>query len=754
MNKIAFTLVLLSLISAGCSRDDSGLVDISNGRIIVSFERQTGKLVSFFDAERQYEFIDSLSSHAIPWRIDGPDTDKSYLEQPFAVSFKKFGRSKLGITWRGVGKDPLVVSMDVSLDKNSTMSRWKASFKGIKDIGGTSVVYPVFSGVKTYQNAELVIPTWLGTLVHDPGLVSSEEKPTVFYRSFPGSSAQLMALYDRDTMRSGLYLSSQDTLSTLKTLSFSFTPGHVDCHVATTIPDRGETDSYSPGYDVVVGSFDGDWTDAADIYKKWAVTTSFCRESRFRKAKTPEWLANTALWVWNRGKSDNVLKEAEDIQERIGLPVNTYWHWWHASPYDLDFPEYFPPREGAESFVKAVEHAHQKDIHSLVYVNARHWGDSTDSWKHEGVEAYASKKNDGSTYRDRMEAFSEKGMTAMCMATRFWQDKYTALCDTVVNKYHVDGVYMDEACAGFVYPCHDTSHGHLAGDGSSDTEGVRDMVNKIRDQVIDDSKVMLAGEGSGEDYIPLLDAFLTLYVSKERFQGVSRSDPIPLFQAIYHEYAITYGNYSSLVYPPYDELWPKEYKPANAETLMPEQYNMQFRMEQARSFVWGMQPTIANYHSTLFKDRKQEMEFLVDLVKTRYNAKEYLLDGQFKGIPQLSSPEVKIPMLGKQRFYDLKTGKTMNEYEKVIKLLYSSLWLSKEGNLGVAVTNISDESLEFELAIDPEKYGISKEGTVCVVTAEGKQEIMRYSGKSGIKYSIPPRSSRVIEYGRSSSFAR
>ena len=44
-------------------------------------------------------------------------------------------------------------------------------------------------------------------------------------------------------------------------------------------------------------------------------------------------------------------------------------------------------------------------------------------------------------------------------------------------------------------------------------------------------------------------------------------ETIPFFQAVYHEYSITYGNYSSLLVPPYDELWPAEYAPKALEML-------------------------------------------------------------------------------------------------------------------------------------------------------------------------------------------
>ncbi len=54
------------------------------------------------------------------------------------------------------------------------------------------------------------------------------------------------------------------------------------------------------------------------------------------------------------------------------------------------------------------------------------------------------------------------------------------------------------------------------------------------------------------------------------------AETIPFFQAVYHPYGITFGSYSSLVTPPYDELWPEEFAPEKAGQLLDEKFNKQF----------------------------------------------------------------------------------------------------------------------------------------------------------------------------------
>ncbi len=47
-----------------------------------------------------------------------------------------------------------------------------------------------------------------------------------------------------------------------------------------------------------------------------------CRESRLAQRRIEDWALGTGLWVWNRGRSENVLTEALHLQEISGLPVS------------------------------------------------------------------------------------------------------------------------------------------------------------------------------------------------------------------------------------------------------------------------------------------------------------------------------------------------------------------------------------------------------------------------------------------------
>ena len=321
-------------------------------------------------------------------------------------------------------------------------------------------------------------------------------------------------------------------------------------------------------------------------------------------------------------------------------------------------------------------------------MNVLQWGTSTASWKNENAASYAVKDINGKMNSHVYNVFTGKSLTSMCVATQFWKDKYASLCDSAINNYHINGIYMDQTCLSRV--CYDTSHGHPLGGGNYWVNNFAKLEHQIRSKITQKNQPVLAGEGCGEVWLPYLDVFLALQVSMERYAGVGGSEPIPFFQAVYHQYGITYGNYSSLMIPPYDELWPKEFAPANPKQLLDRSFNKQFLMEQARSFVWGMQPTIANYQTILDSEREEEITYLINLARVRYQGLKYLLYGKFLRSPDIEFPKQELN-ISRLSIYAGRKGETVTTFQKSYPLIYSGTWKSDDNQIGIALASISDD---------------------------------------------------------------
>jgi hypothetical protein len=426
------------------------------------------------------------------------------------------------------------------------------------------------------------------------------------------------------------------------------------------------------------------------------------------------------------------------MAEVSGMPVSVLWHWWHGCPYDVGFPEYLPPREGTEPFQAALDKAHAAGVHAIVYMNQRLWGMTTKSWQDEGAERYAVKGADGKIRPEVYNVFTKSPCASMCMGTPFWREKYAGLATEAV-KLGVDGIYMDQACSSLA--CFDPSHGHPLGGGIYWMAGFAHLESDIRARA--GRPVGLAGEGCGELWLPRLDLMLSLQVSMERYAAPRDWEPIPFFHAVYHGYVVFFGNYSSLAMPPYDPLWPSEFAPPNQGQLLDRKFSPQFRMEQARAFVWGQQPCIANFSIAQLEERKPEIDYFVSLAKLRQANRRFFLDGTFLRPPALDVPAQELDVSRLSIYAGRRDN--LKEYRKTYPLVYCGAWQAKQGAVGIALASIADH--EVKVTFKPEQeWKIPNKGTISIADVSGKRLLRAYDGEIGdIQVELPPNGALLVE---------
>src|SRR5690606_31874585 len=119
-------------------------------------------------------------------------------------------------------------------------------------------------------------------------------------------------------------------------------------------------------------------------------------------------------------------------------------------------------------------------------------------------------------------------------------------------------------------------------------------------------------------------------------------------------------------------------------------FNKQFLMEQARSFVWGMQPMISNYKPSLALERKEEINYLLTLAKIRNESLKFLLYGRYTRSPDIvvHQEELSISKVSIYAGQKDKVTTFRNSYPSV----YSSSWVSEDNMLGSALASINDNS--------------------------------------------------------------
>ncbi len=724
-------------------------VELNNGYLKIVFDGNTGEIAGMVNLKDPGGVIvDGSSIQNSPWEItigNGEQLRILNAQAAGSFSYRKAG-TRLELKWSKFNELPPAfnVVVDVRLLPDSAMSVWNIYLNGIRSMPVNKVTFPRIAGIADMENEALAAPDWMGTLLHSPrnGLKSMKAGSGRYNWTYPGHmSMQFVALYNPE--RFGLYFSCNDSLAFSKDFFLLMDNNEQLVYGIDHFPSYNtKQDTYRPAYDCLVGVFRGDWITAAKIYKQWAVKQSWSRNSRLKNGKVPGWLQNTGYWEWNRGYASNVLPPAVSLQKRLGVPVSVLWHWWHGQSYDDSFPEFFPPRDGKKGFTNALCSAQQQGVKAMVYMNTLSWGTSTKSWQDLHAENYAVKTINGNIYNHVYNIFTKKAMTDMCDGTAFWRQKYASLTDTAVNEYGIDGIYMDQACLSM--RCYNPAHGHPLGGGNYWVDGFRKKIELIRAGFPPEGHQILSGEGGGENWLPFLDAFLTLQVSKERYAGTGSWQTVPLFQAVYHEYGISFGNYSSLLSPPYDEKWPKEFAPADAETPLNPEFNQQFLMEQARSFVWGIQPMISNYQPFLDTIRANEIGYIARLAKVRQSGLKYFVHGEFMRPPRLAIPEENV-IISKLSIYAGRNEK-VTRFEKAYPEIYTAAWKSADNNLAVALASISKTAFPVNFVLSTADYGIDGSGEIFLHDEKERRKIGDYSNQRAVvDFVLPPAGICFIE---------
>jgi Domain of unknown function (DUF6259) len=745
------TWIVLSSLPLALNAADT--IRISNGQLQLGFDAKTGGLSELKDLRSGHDFASPASGAETLWTLNlvaggATNTLAPSKARTFECRKPAGAQPALRLDWsgfEGAGVSDVRVEITVRLEKDQPLSRWELTVTKPRDGALEQIQFPRLSGFSPQTNEWLAVPAWMGQALPNPraALAGTNGKGARYNWEYPGMlSLQCMAFYRQNGP--GLYLACDDTAAFRKSFAVQG-DGRGDISLKVVhLPENGARGAtrYAPAYGVVVGTFRGDWITAAERYRAWATRQVWARQSRLHRGLTPAWAQQTALWVWNRGRSAGVLQPAEALQRELGLPVSVLWHWWHGCSYDDGFPDYLPPREGAAPFRAALARAHGGEVHALVYMNQRLWGLTTQSWRDEGAERFAVKAPDGKYREELYNTFTQKPCVSMCMGTAFWRNKYAGTAERAVKELGVDGIYMDQACSSLA--CFDPSHGHPLGGGTYWMNGFRLLSTDIRARTRAAKPVALGGEGCGEPWLPYLDLMLSLEVSRERYAGPATGwETIPFFQAVYHPYAIQFGNYSSLSMPPYDDLWPAEFAPKEPLKLLDRKFSRQFCLEQARVFVWGQQPTVANFQPSHLRDRAEEIAYALRLARIRQQGLKYLLHGEFLRPPELNAPQAMSDMSRLSIYAGRRGGLT--EFQKRLPLALAGAWRAPDGDVAIALASIADEPLDLALTLDKNDYGLAQRKQVFRVDEAGRKPMGRMAEDGSLAVSLPARGACLVE---------
>ncbi len=613
----------------------------------------------------------------------------------------------------------LNATVTIALESDATMAEFGLEIENDEDFTVRSLYFPVIWGLGTIGNEadddKIFYPVGDGMILNDPLSYYDDIHMTEYYPST--ASMQVMCHYDPD--EAGLYLSTDDVNGYPKRPSLDWMEWSGIKHFAGfyqhLVPEYVGNDP-ELDYHCLVGTFHGDWMDAAEVYKEWAESTPFVSGGKvFEEKDTPDWFSKTSVVSSSNRDGDIIHRSLEDIvniteefSDLTGVDTTHLIFAWAKNGAWVG-PNYFPPAAGEENFKNATAAISDNNDHSFVYISGSVWRISRDELGYEDWEYFNASGREwvcineyGQPTLD--EGYLSIGWTSARMdpMTDFWHDTVVDNFLTCVD-LGVDVIQIDEFPIGSIYPCYNSSHGHPLGYSKNITASYLSILEDARTsgRVLNPDLIMSMEEPS-EFYIPLMDTYVSrdnspefmIYPIAIEMYG-DDVDMVPFFPHVYHEYITAFG----------------EPIPMNKD--YPVDFTKQMRRSIARAFVTG----------EIVSGSGDDTENLRSDVISLYNrtvrasagyANDYLLKGKPLRPPSIDVEDTLVEWY----FYSNETmGRPFHD-----RSVLNSAWEDDDGRIGHVLVNWDLQERSFEMDIP--RYDLDEGNWSVIMTRNGEKEVL------------------------------
>ena len=319
INRIQFQLWIFGLLFFGslimASAKPSVIVINSNYRLL--FNSDKGTIESFrITGGADHELLIPNHGRLPLFKIEFLDADSKKFRTITSEEAKKVSVTKTAqaggemivLNYEDISDLGIAARVTVQCPRNESITYWnievdnpttlwighiqfpvvEVSFDKNPNEGDSSfILTSTFDGVLTGP----VTPTmstnaWRGTDHDTPEIWRSPNYPQIY-------TTQLMAYYN---VKGGLYVACDDSKGLPKLITPIVENDGVTMGLGHFPGTRG------PGktrlsYDVVLGTFRGDWHAAAEIYRNWAIKQPFCARKLSQRTDCPKWLVEPLVGV-------------------------------------------------------------------------------------------------------------------------------------------------------------------------------------------------------------------------------------------------------------------------------------------------------------------------------------------------------------------------------------------------------------------------------------------------------------------------
>lgn len=449
----------------------------------------------------------------------------------------------------------------LEVENNSGKLIESAAFPGITvfddlvDDGGTRKLFSsMMEGVEMRSSRlrSLILPA-----------LHTAYPPLGWEGAYPGPSPmQFLAYYDGED---GLYFASHDPDGNYKFVEWYTEDGGIRL-LQEVFPQAGKN-SFSLTYPVVLGSFKGDWYDAASIYREWVMRAGIIRNPLLKEnTELPDWIRESPIVITYpiRGTTESgdmtpncfypytkgleyIEKYAQIFDSRI---LTLLMHWEGTAPWAPPFV--WPPFGDKENFDKFSEELHENGHMLGLYCSGLGWTQQSGNDLSYNMEQYFEDNG--------LAECVEVGPTHELMDSTIcgWPirrgydlcpacEKVKRIAEDEIGKIvgdsNVDYVqFFDQNLGGNTYSCYSDKHGHPPVPGKWMAEEMRDVIKRMKARIHSEKpekKILIGCEtAAAEPFVNDL-FFNDLRNNINYLFGV----PVPAYSFVFHGYVCNFmGN--------------------------------------------------------------------------------------------------------------------------------------------------------------------------------------------------------------------
>lgn len=654
--------------------------------------------------------------------VCGKITDISALSQyDFSSRYERQDSSlKAVLEYAQIGGYDIQVQVIVTCPHQSDFSYWRLKVQNYTDF---CIEWIDFPGVLMPNDlvakggtGRIVWPGNEGVLIED---ISVRESSWLKYIEpnypsrgvagiFPGAvPSQFMAYYCDE---GGFYIGAHDDAGNVKCVEFY--PVEEGIRLQFRLyPGAFSKGTYEIDYDMVLGVFEGDWHDAANIYRNWyGSCVDYKALTILENESLPEWYEESPVVVAYpvRGKQDmdimepnklfpyiNALPHLQRMSEKLESRLMVLlMHWEGTAPWAP--PYVWPPYGGEQAFREFAEKLHESGNLLGVYLSGLGWTEQSNL-----ILEYNQKEKFDNEHLKNIMCVSPEGTLPysnictgqrrgydMCPSQDFATDTICNEVKAIINSGCDYIQAFDQNHGGASYFCYSRDHGHPPAPGRWQTEAMSRLFTRLHTISENARKKVLFGceSLSAEPFIPGL-LFNDARYNLNYYIGT----PIPLYAYLYHEYVNNFmGNQVTA-----GGIFCNEESPEN---LL---YRIAYSFTAGDMFTVVMTENgdITWYWGCSWDEKLPDQESIFNFVKNanawRCGAgKPYLHSGRMeKPFPTDGMP---------QNAICLKDGRTLTP-----DVALTSCWRADDGSLGQIFVNYSKNPVSFIVQIPIDNFKVT-----------------------------------------------